>query len=136
MPSYDRSVLWQRSLAKSDDHYSSERERLRVAYEDLRARAKPIAEAIAGDFPWLTVHDVTHSEALWECADLIAGPSYPLNPAEAFVLGGAFLLHDLGMGLVAYQSHRAALQSHPLYRDTLARLLRQVTDRQTDSSPT
>jgi hypothetical protein len=126
MSSYETSSLWQQALApKVSDPSNAERERLRVAYEELRLRVKPLGETIAKDFPWLTVHDITHSEALWQCADRIAGPDYPLNPCEAFVLGGAFLIHDLGMGLVAYREGLAGLRSRPLYQDTVVGLQRQ-----------
>ncbi|MEQ1535070.1 MAG: ATP-binding protein [Burkholderiaceae bacterium] len=46
------------------------------------------------ELPALTLHDITHVDALWRVASEIAGPEFPLNPAEALVLGGAFLLHD------------------------------------------
>src|ERR1035437_896736 len=125
MPSYDKTALWQQALAaKVDDPYSKERERLRAAYEVARTRAQPLAEAIAKDLPDYTVHDITHSDALWEYADLVAGPNYPLNPCEAFVLGCAFLVHDLGMGLAAYPEGLPGLKKLALWRDTVADLLR------------
>lgn len=49
-----------------------------------------------------TVHDVSHLDALWEIADLIAGPDFRLNPAEAFVFGIGVLLHDAGMSVMSY----------------------------------
>ncbi|MFW9088101.1 HD domain-containing protein, partial [Pseudomonas sp. P2758] len=52
--------------------------------------------------PSLTVHDITHIDALWWTASEVAGSDYPLNPAEAFVLGGAFLLHDSAHCIAAY----------------------------------
>jgi len=126
MPSYDKTALWQQALAaKVDDPYSKERERLRAAYENVRSRAQPVAEAIDKDLPDYTVHDITHSDALWEYADLIAGPNYPLNPCEAFVLGCAFLVHDLGMGLAAYPEGLAGLKKLALWKDTVADLLRE-----------
>jgi len=50
-----------------------------------------LAGDIHRDLPDLTVHDITHLDALWEMADLVAGPDYPLNPLEAFALGAVFL---------------------------------------------
>jgi Histidine kinase-, DNA gyrase B-, and HSP90-like ATPase len=82
-------------------------------------------ETIAKDLPDFTVHDITHSDALWEYADLIAGKTYPLNPCEGFVLGCAFLIHDLGMGLAAYPEGLHGLKKRSLWRDTVADLLRQ-----------
>jgi hypothetical protein len=49
----------------------------------------------------------------------VAGPDYHLTPTEAFVLGGAFLIHDLGMGLAAYPEGIKALRGEPEWRDTL-----------------
>lgn len=124
MPLYDKTILWQQALAtKIDDLYSKERERLRVAYENVRERARPLAEVIAKDLPDYTVHDITHSDALWEYADLIVGSSNSLNPSEAFVLGCAFLVHDLGMGLAAYPGGLTGLKKLALWKDTVADLL-------------
>jgi hypothetical protein len=61
-----------------------------------------LAAEIHRDLPEFTVHDITHLDALWEIADIVAGEQFSLTPPEAFVLGGAFLLHDLGMSLAAY----------------------------------
>ena len=124
MPLYDKTTLWQQALGtKIDDPHSKERERLRAAYENVRTRAQPLAAIIAKDLPDYTVHDITHSDALWEYADLIVGPNNPLNASEAFVLGCAFLVHDLGMGLAAYPEGLAGLKKLTLWKDTVADLL-------------
>lgn len=124
MTSYDKTALWQNALAaKVDDPYSKERERLRVAYETVRMRAQPVAEAISKDLPDYTVHDITHSDALWEYAELIVGSNNLLTPSEAFVLGCAFLVHDLGMGLAAYPDGLTGLKKLTLWKDTVADLL-------------
>src|SRR5918992_664047 len=39
--------------------------------------------------------------------------------AEAFVLGGAFLLHDLGMGLASFAGGADEVKADPLYQDSL-----------------
>ncbi|MEZ5944629.1 MAG: ATP-binding protein [Planctomycetaceae bacterium] len=125
MPSYDKTQLWHRSLAANvEDSNAAARERLRSAYERLRERAQPVAEVIARDLPDYTIHDITHLDALWEYADLVAGADYQLTPCEAFVLGGAFLIHDLGMGLAAYPNGLAGLKKLPLWKDTVASVLR------------
>lgn len=117
--------LWKKCLAvQVDDPYMKQRERLRVAYESIRERTKPLAEAIAKDLPDYTVHDISHSDALWEYADLIVGPNYALTPCEAFVLGAVFLIHDLGMGLAAYPEGLSGLKKLELWQDTVTSLLR------------
>ncbi|MEU1393631.1 MULTISPECIES: ATP-binding protein [unclassified Nonomuraea] len=43
-----------------------------------------------------------------------------MNPAEAFVLGGAFLLHDLGMGLAAFPGGLTEIEGDPNFGDLVA----------------
>ncbi len=122
--------LWTRSFAKRDPDADEEsRERLRSTLLRLRERAKFLAGEIARDLPEFTNHDVTHLDALWELADLICGPEYKINPIEAFVLGGAFLVHDLGMGLAAYPDGIKSLKNESLWRDTVAASLREKLHR-------
>lgn len=67
----------------------------------MRDRASQLAGEISRDLPDLTVHDVTHLDALWEMADLIVGAQHALTPAEAFVFGAEALLHDLAMSVAS-----------------------------------
>jgi hypothetical protein len=62
-------------------------------------------------------------------AEITAGADFPLTPTEAFVLGGAFLIHDLGMGLAAYPEGVAALHRDKAWSDAVAALLRRKLDR-------
>lgn len=91
----------------------------------MRGRAEKLVSLIAKDIPHLTVHDVSHLDALWETASLIAGPNYPLNPAEAFVLGGAILLHDAAMSLAAFPNGVEDLRKTNEWRDAVAIALSQ-----------
>lgn len=104
METITSTSLWGRTLgvplSGEPDHAA--REKLRACYLAFRERAGTMAAEIHRDLPDFTVHDITHLDGLWEIADLIAGPELQINPAEGFVLGGAFLLHDLGMSLAAY----------------------------------
>ena len=104
MFAFESTRLWSETLAEQSgsDQHASQRTRLRVAYLSLRERAALLADRIQDDLPELTVHDVTHLDALWELADLVAGSNVSLNPAEGFVLGAAFLIHDLGLAVAAY----------------------------------
>lgn len=119
--SFEQTSLWRRSLAPRDnDPHGDERARLRAAYLQLRETVEPLATSIAHSLPMFTEHGMAHAEALWEMASLICGEDISINPAEAFVLGGAFLLHDLGMGLASYSAAGIDLKADPKYDDLLA----------------
>src|SRR3546814_20791640 len=62
----------------------------------------PYNDALPIYLPGMTVHDVTHLDALWDTASLVADGAVTVNPAEAFVLGARILLHDAAMSLGAY----------------------------------
>jgi hypothetical protein len=124
---FTETRLWRTSLAAVADEpetRAAARERLRRAFADFRERATPIAEGVARDMPNLTVHDITHMDALWEIADVISGQGYTLTPTEAFVLGGAFLIHDLANTRAAYPDSLDEMHCLPQYRDALTALLR------------
>lgn len=114
--------LWTRTLASrsSGDAVATARERLRSCFMSFRERAGLLANEIHKDLPEFTVHDITHLDALWEIADIVAGEQYRLTPTEGFVLGGAFLLHDLGMSLAAYPQGLEELKQKQTWHDTIA----------------
>jgi hypothetical protein len=130
MSRYQLTQIWKKTLAiqKKDDHTES-RERLRSAFVNFRERAERLGGEIPRDLPFFTVHDVSHLDALWEMVDLIAGPDYPLTPTEAFILGGAILVHDLAMSQAAFQYEIDRLKTEPLWRDTVASHLRSICNR-------
>lgn len=101
---FENTSLWKTTLGiqNEGDSDSIPRERLRKSFLSFRDRVALLANEIHRHLPDYTVHDITHLDALWEMADIIAGKDYLLTPAEIFVLGGAILLHDLGMGLASY----------------------------------
>jgi hypothetical protein len=132
MADYQQTPLWLSTLApqRTDDETTNEaRERLRHAYEQFRKKAEILVNEIHAVLPDYTVHDITHSDALWDIASLIAGPNIILTPPEAFVLGGAFLIHDAGMGLAAYPEGIDELRKQPIWRDTLATILKEEEGR-------
>lgn len=122
MAGFENAYLWQSTLAKqlAPDHLEKEREFFRVNYESFRVNAGLLAAEISRDLPDYTVHDITHLDALWEMASIVCGEGYILNPAEAFVLGGAFLIHDLGMGLAAYPDGVDELKKTDIWGDTVS----------------
>ena len=88
MESFEQTRLWRTTLAPiAADSHAEPRGRLRSAFLKFRDRAANLANEIARDLPDLTVHDISHIDALWEMADLILGDRGGLNPCEAFVLG-------------------------------------------------
>jgi hypothetical protein len=70
--------------------------------------------------PGLTVHDITHLDALWAVADEIIGSDFYVSEAEAFVLGGAFLLHDSAHAVYAYEGGLDELKATVEWRDFVA----------------
>ncbi len=127
MASYENTTIWQHTLATQLGHDpdAAHRERLRNAFERFHDRAKTLAGEIARSLPEFTVHDITHIDALWDMANIIVDEQYPLTPAEGFVLGGAFLIHDLGLGLAAYPDGIDELRNNKVWKDTVVAKLRQ-----------
>lgn len=124
MPEYDyvSTPLWQKTLAarsRADDHHS-QRERLRVSYLALRETAAVLLSENARSLPDFTVHDISHVDALWETASLMCGDQVVLNPAEAYVLGCAFVLHDAAMGSAAYDMNVPSAFGEQRWRDLVS----------------
>lgn len=133
---FEQTPLWRRTLAPQPaDPYADPRETLRAAYFQFRATVAPLAAEIALSMPIFTDHSIVHIDALWDTASLVCGDDIPLNPAEAFVLGGAFLMHDLGMGLAAYPLGQAELTSDPEFADLLAGNEARLRDTDTSVTP-
>ena len=123
---FETSALWQAAFGeRSKDRHAAARAALKRKFLDLRQKVAMLVAQIAKDIPGLTVHDVTHLDALWETASLIAGPDQAINPAEAYVLGASILLHDAGMCLAAYPGGVASIRETTEWRDTITSLLRQ-----------
>lgn len=119
--SFEKTNLWKTTLAELEQNDSDKdaRQRLRNVYLRFRERVTYLAGEIHRHLPDYTVHDVTHLDALWEMTDIIAGPDYVLTPTEAFVLGGAILLHDLGMGLASYPRGIDELREEAAWADVV-----------------
>lgn len=110
--------IWKRTLAEQqDDKYSEQRKKLREAFLLFRENVSLILSSISQDLPDLTVHDITHSDALWETADLIVGDNYPLTPLESFILGGTFLLHDAALCFEAYENGLKGIRETKEWKD-------------------
>ncbi|MFJ7214793.1 ATP-binding protein [Amycolatopsis sp. NPDC098790] len=119
---FEQTPLWRHTLAPrtGEDPEREPRAHLRSAYLQFRSAVEPLAAEISRSMPMFTDHSIAHVDALWDTASLICGEGFPLNAAEAFVLGGAFLLHDLGMGLASYSGGLATIENDPQFEDLLA----------------
>jgi hypothetical protein len=116
----EQCSIWKSTLAqKNADPQRADRERLRSSFMSFRDRASLLAVEIAKDLPDLTLHDVSHLDALWEVASQITGPNFLLTPAEGYVLGGSILLHDLAMSVAATPGGFAAIKSDVRWRDSI-----------------
>jgi hypothetical protein len=116
----DSFDLWRKTLAPQNDSDEPARERLRQSFLSFRDRVAQLVASIGSELPGLTVHDITHLDALWRVTYQISGESYPLNPAEAYILGGAFLLHDAAHVLAAYPGGLKEIKSTVHWQDLIA----------------
>jgi hypothetical protein len=119
---FEQTTLWKLAFEEARSDATAEEQRyLAERYAAMRKRAEVLVKKIAADLPHMTVHDVTHLDALWDMASIAAGTSLDLNPAEAFMFGGAVLLHDSAMTLAAYPGGIAQLRTQTEWRDLHAR---------------
>lgn len=119
MNDYKQSKLWKKTLGKTGDTNQESIDKLREVFYSFRSKVELLASEISRSLPEFTVHDITHIDALWEMADCICGDSYELNPAEGFILGGAFLLHDVAMSFSAYPDGFKELEKTEIWKDTV-----------------
>ena len=120
MNDYKQTSLWKTVFDHRQDGFDAQRDKLAGAYEEFRGRVSLLLAQIQKELPDLTLHDITHVDALWRVASEIAGPAFPLNPAEALVLGGAFLLHDAAHCRAAFPGGVAELRQTVEWRDAAA----------------
>ena len=120
MELYENTSLWKNAFITKKDGLDDAREELVMAYQHFRSRVSLLLQQIQRELPSLTLHDITHVDSLWRVASEIAGPDFDLNPAEAFVLGGAFLLHDAAHCRAAFPGGLAELQQTTEWQDSAA----------------
>lgn len=119
----ERTSIWKSTLGeRQDDEYKNEREKLRSAFWDFRDKTKYLVSQVAVTLPELTQHEISHLDALWEIANLIVGDDFELTPLEAFILGGAFLLHDSALCFEAFENGREGLRGTTQWKDAYADL--------------
>lgn len=119
----ERTSIWKSTLGeRQDDEFKNEREKLRSAFWTFRDKIKYLVNQVAVAFPELTQHEISHLDALWEIASLIVGDEFELTPLEAFVLGGAFLLHDSALCFEAFENGVEGLRRTIQWKDAYADL--------------
>ena len=120
--SFEDTPLWRKAFIEPYPGASdAEVTFFKHAFLAMREKASQLVARIAVDMPTMTVHDVTHLDALWRTASLACGEDISLSPAEAFVLGGAILLHDSAMSLAAYDGGLEELYQSTEWNDSAAR---------------
>ncbi len=122
MDIFEQSSLWTKKLANQsgEDPYEKARERLRHAFIRTRTTIKPLVEQIANELPELTIHNIDHLDNLWFIADVIMGDDFEINPAETFILGMAFLLHDAASSTFAFSNGIDDLVNTSEWKDFVA----------------
>lgn len=120
MEDYKITSLWKKAFEPQNDGLDKARNELVTAYQHFRSRVALLLQQIQKELPSLTLHDITHVGSLWRVASEIAGPGFDLNPAEAFVLGGAFLLHDAAHCRAAFPGGLNELQKTTEWQDSAA----------------
>jgi len=121
-PGFRQTWLWRHAFELPHaDTLASEQEYFRDQYLQMRSKAEQLVARIAVDLPGMTVHDLTHLDALWDTASLVAEGAINLNPAEAFVFGASILLHDAGMSLAAFPNGIDEIKTTTIWKDAVAR---------------
>lgn len=116
--------LWRHAFVNPlPDITAAEQEFFRDRYLAMRDKAAVLVSQIASAMPGLTVHDLTHLDALWETASLVSEGAITISPAEAFVFGASVLLHDSAMSLAAYPQGLGQLKQTIAWKDTVTALL-------------
>lgn len=115
---FQQTRLWKAAFAtNSKDPDAKARNFLNTQLLDIRSRVEKLITQIPADCKGLTVHDISHLDAVWEMADLIAGENFPLNPAEVFVLGASIYLHDAGLTSILYSGGRDGIKKTTKWKE-------------------
>ena len=111
------SPLWRRIIGKPE--YVDALLRIRFA-------ASLLASTVSTLLPEYTDHSVRHMDQLWNVAAqvLTRAEMDSLNSGEAFLLGAAFYLHDLGMALPATNAGKDKIRATEDYQAAYRRFTR------------
>jgi Histidine kinase-, DNA gyrase B-, and HSP90-like ATPase len=121
---FRQTWLWQHVFVNPRlDATLDEQEFFRSQLLLMRDKIGHLVAQIAADMPGMTVHDLTHLDALWETASLVAEGAVTVSPPEGFVFGASVLLHDSAMTVAAYPNRLADIQQTVQWKDAAARWL-------------
>jgi hypothetical protein len=129
MENFFQTSTWKNTLGKEDLGDQASIDKLKNTFLSFRDKVKILAAEVSRSLPEYTVHDISHIDALWEMADCICGHDYELNPVEGFVLGGAFMLHDLGMSISAYPEGVSELEQTAIWKDAVAQKYHEIGEK-------
>ena len=122
-PDFRQTWIWRQAFEiPRSDSPTEEQNYFRTQYLSIRDRSAQLVSRIGVDIPGLTVHDISHLDALWDTASAVAEGAVNVNPAEAFVLGSSILLHDAAMSLAAYPGGLSDIKKTMAWKDAVARL--------------
>jgi hypothetical protein len=90
--------------------------------QSIRQIVVDYAQTSIRTIPTYTDHTVKHMDALWQVAGqvLSAAEVEGLNPAEVFLLGVGFYLHDIGMAYAATQDGIDRIKASDAYRSFIS----------------
>ncbi len=122
-PDFRQTWLWRQAFQNPrSDCTTEEQEFFRIQYLSIRERAAHLVSRISVDLPGMTVHDISHLDALWDTASSVSEGAVNVNPVEAFVLGASILLHDAAMCLAAFTGGLAEVRTTIAWKDAIARI--------------
>lgn len=102
----------------------SEDTELLAILRSLRTVVAALAETTARSVPHFTDHTIRHMDALWAVTEqvLTSAEISLLTPAEAFLLGCGFYLHDIGMAYAATDAGLSRIRKSAPYASFVALL--------------
>ena len=122
-PDFRQTWLWRQAfLSPRSDCTTDEQKFFQEQYLLIRERTAQLVSRIVTDLPEMTVHDISHLDALWDTASLVAEGAVNVNPVESFVLGTSILLHDAAMSLAAYPGGITEIRKTVAWQDAIARV--------------
>ncbi len=66
---FRQTWLWRQAFqTPRSDSTTEEQEYFRVQYLSIRERAAQLVSRISADLPMMTIHDISHLDALWDMA--------------------------------------------------------------------